>query len=237
MGLTPNGHQLFKETTKRSRAIPDIDPTTGERRYKLHPTTGEPLYPRNIPEHYDHIRTFYLESEGNGNIVKIDWIEPTPEELAAVAREKGIKEMIPNLTATLYDSGIDIKDLVAAMKMIAQSTKGELVDEAPPAEAPEPEPKLTPLPEPVDAPVEVAEASELAIEPVETADESQPMLEAEKAPEDVIPPPTAPKIGLKYPFSLRPGGHWRLSDGSEYTGKKVDAQAAEAALQEVAAVP
>ncbi len=230
MGLTPSGHQLFRSTEKRSRAIPDIDPATNEQRYKLHPTTGEPLYPRNKPEIYDNIRVFYLESEGNGNIVKIDWIEPTAEEIAAAQREKGIKEMIPQLSETLYDADINISDLVAAMKMISQATRGELVDEAPPAEAPAPAQALAPLPEPEAEPAPTVEA-----------DDSQAMLAtepaAEKDPKDVIPPPPSVKIGLEYPFSIRPGGHWRLSDGSEYTGKKVDAQAAETALPEPAAVP
>ena len=226
MGLTPDGHQLFEETTKRSRAIPDIDPITGERRYKLHPTTGEPLYPKNKPQLYDNVRVFYLESEGNGNIIKIDWTEPTADEIAAVQREKGIKELIPKLSETLYDADINLADLVSAMKMISQHTKGELPDEAPPAEATAPEPVLAPMPEPKAAPDEVDDAGDL-----------DARSEAKEEDEDLGPPPPSPKIGVDFPFSIRIGGHWRLSDGSEYTGNKVDAQAAEAALQEAAAVP
>ncbi len=141
VGLTPAGHQLFRETTRRSRAIPDIDPATGEQRHELHPTTGQPLYPRNKPEIYNHIRMFYLESEGNGNITKIDWREPTAEELAAVRRSEGIAKLIPNLSETLYDADIDMGDLVAALRMISQATKGELPDEAPPVVADTPEPQ------------------------------------------------------------------------------------------------
>lgn len=224
MGLTPEGHQLFKETTKRSRAVPDIDPKTSEQRWKLHPTTGEPLYPKNKPEMYDNVRVFYLESEGNGNIIKIDWSEPTADEVAAVQREKGIKELIPKLSETLYDADINLADLVSAMKMISQATKGELPDEAPPAESAAPEPVLAPMPEPV-------------LDEVDDAGDLDARSEAKEEDEDLGPPPPSPKIGVDFPFSIRPGGHWRLSDGSEYTGKKVDAQAAETALQEAAAVP
>lgn len=217
LGLTPTGHQLFEETTKRSRAVPDIDPATGERRHRLHPTTGEPLYPRNKPQPYDHVRTFYLESQGNGNIVKIDWREPTPKEIAAVEREEGIKAMIPNLSATLYDADIKLEDLVAAMKMIAQATKGELPDEAPPAEseAPEPPPR-----------------TEEVVPPPPTTSEARALFKDEAAGA-----PTVSEPAVTYPHMYAPGGRYLLSDGTKMRCKKVDAEAAETALHEVAAVP
>lgn len=198
IGLTPSGHQLFVERTKMVRAIPDIDPKTKERRHRLHPTTAEPLYAMNRPEHYTRTRTFYLHSEGNGNIVKIDWKAATDEELAAVAREKGIREMLPELSGTLYDMNMTPVEFTQALQMIARAMKGK-----DPMIAEEPTPAEEPIPPRPDA---------------ETSDQLPDSTANGKT--DITPDQGTfqPDPDVVYP-RWRGGAGWELSDGTMLKGK------------------
>lgn len=217
-GMTPSGHQLFKETRKASRAIPDIDPETGERRQMLHPTTAQPLYPLNKAEHYTMSRTFYLHSEGNGNIIKVDWSEPTEEELAAIEREDKIEKMIPNLAGSLVDLDMSPTEFGQALKMIAKAMKGE-----------------DPMDEPVPAtgPHDVVQPPEREGGPAMSDDgrmaEPHP---AVATPVDEPPPDGhQPDPETVYP-KWRGGAGWELSDGTflKGTGRKQEAHDREVSL-------
>lgn len=111
-GVTPDGHQLYREHSKRSRSIPDIDEETGQQRQRRHALTGEPLYGIRKPEPYTLTRLYFLEDQGNGNIVKVDYREPTPEEMAAKVRAREIELMKDTLAATMVDSGLSPSELV-----------------------------------------------------------------------------------------------------------------------------
>lgn len=224
-GMTPSGHQLFTSTEKRSRAIPDYDPETGERRKMLHPTTAQPLYPLNKAEHYTMVRTFYLHSEGNGNIIKVDWSEPTEEEIAAALREEKIEDMVPNLAGSLVDLDMSPEDFTKALAMIARAMKGEdpMAGEQPTPAAPTPATarEVVPPPQREGGPA-VSDDGKLT--------ESHPAV-ATPAGE---PPPAdqhQPDPEVKYP-RWRGAAGWELSDGTflKGTGKKEEAIAREANL-------
>jgi hypothetical protein len=232
MGMTPSGHQLFKETTPMVRAVPDIDEETGRQRQMLHPTTAQPLYPLNKAKHYNKIRTFYLYSEGNGNITKVDWSEPSEEEIAALAREDGIKELMPEIAGELYDIDMTPKELAQALRMIGQAMKGDLpdvskeptpaVDEG--AETPHPV-DTRPVPDP-DVPV---------LDPLpprmDVAPQAQPITRQQAKAEMQD---EADEKKVTYPYHIA-GGKWELSDGSIIgpgPGLKDQATAAEAALHD-----
>ena len=161
-GTTPEGRQLYIERTPRSRAVPDYEDavcevcdgakkvkgndcpacngtgmTEGKRRYAKNPQTGEPLYPKNKPEFYIHERMFFIDSDGQGNQIKIDWAPPTPEQIAANEHAKAVAGMIPRLAGALVDSGLDMDEIIDRLT-------------APKAE-PKPEPKSR-KPKPTDNP-------------------------------------------------------------------------------------
>jgi len=85
------------------------------RTWKLHPVNGEPLYPRNETEFYDLERTFYQYSEGNGNVVTIDYRPPTAEEIRVAEREDRIAEMQRKMAEVFVDSDTDPAVLLQAL--------------------------------------------------------------------------------------------------------------------------
>ncbi|MCR4339253.1 MAG: zinc finger-like domain-containing protein [Gemmatimonadaceae bacterium] len=138
-GTTPEGRQLYIERTPRTRAVPDYEDAIcdacegskktkdmkhdcpkcdgkgmiqGKRRYAKNPLTGEPLYPKNKAEHYVHERMFFIDSDGQGNQVKIDWSPPTPEQIRADLHARAVADMIPRLAGALVDSGLDMDEIV-----------------------------------------------------------------------------------------------------------------------------
>lgn len=237
VGMTPSGNQLFRSTTPMVRAIPDIDPKTEERRHRLHPTTAEPLYAMNKAEHFDQIRTFYLISEGNGNIIKVDYTVPTDEELAALKRGEAIETMVPELAGQLVDMDMTALEFGQALKMISKAMKGEVPDMA---EEPVPAVDGVETPQSVDTrPVpdpDVAEA------PPPPPDVERPVVltkaQAKKSVQDdggiFEPLADLPPKTLTYPRHVA-GGKWELSDGSIIgpgKGLKHEATVAEAALHD-----
>jgi len=115
-GVTPSGRQLYRLATPRSRAVPDIDPVTGQQRWRKNQMTGEPLYALNRPQSYEQVRIFYLESQGNGNVVLIPWAPPSAEELARAQKAQRVAEMQEKLAEALVDSGMEPVDLLASLK-------------------------------------------------------------------------------------------------------------------------
>lgn len=222
-GMTPSGHQLFKSTEARSRAIPDVDAETGERRQMLHPTTAQPLYPLNIAERYTLERTFYLHSEGNGNIIKVDWSEPTEEELASAIREEKIEVMVPNLAGALVDMDMTPDDFTKALAMIARAMKGE-----------DPMVAKEPMPEAPVAAREVVPPPEREGGPAMSDDGKMAVVRSDVVPEPADQPPPdehQPDPNVQYPV-WRGAGGWELSDGTTLKGKgrKQEAYDQEAAL-------
>jgi hypothetical protein len=126
VGMNPQGKQLYVERTPRSRAVPafevndcvDCDgpqcercdgagQTKGKRIYVKNPMTGEPLYPKNEPEFYIHERMFFMDSDGAGNQIKINWSPPTKEQLAADQHARDVADMLPKLASALVNAGLD----------------------------------------------------------------------------------------------------------------------------------
>lgn len=137
VGVTPDGKHLWQITTKRSRPVPLFDTSPeaqaylaelrqsgksddeitsamrdrGFRQYRRALATGEPIYPLNRPEIYDHTEVFYTEDQGNGNRVKVPYREPTAEEKARLERQAKIDAMRDTLPALLVDRGLTADDL------------------------------------------------------------------------------------------------------------------------------
>lgn len=115
LGMTPDGRQLFKEVTTRSRPVP-LNDDDGNRVYQRHLTTGQKLYPMNKPEIFDLERVFTLESEGNGNVRKVPYRPPTPEEIKAAEREGKVEAMKDRLAEVFVDADIEPEDLLAFLR-------------------------------------------------------------------------------------------------------------------------
>tara|TARA_Y100000310_G_scaffold342372_1_gene445375 strand:- start:1537 stop:1950 length:414 start_codon:yes stop_codon:yes gene_type:complete len=119
----------------------------GERVWKLHPLTKEPIYKMNEAEHYIHERTFFVESDGMGNQVCIDWRPPSEEEIAAQARDQAVEKMVPEISGVLVDSGLSASDIAEALKQLA--ALGKAVPEATPVAPEVADPVAPVVPEPV----------------------------------------------------------------------------------------
>ena len=147
----------------------DMGTVDGAREWRLHPVTKEPLIPMNYSENYTHERLFFVESDGQGNQIFIDWNPPTEEEIAAEARDTAVDSMIPEISGVLVDSGMSAMDIASALKQLVELGKaaqaapdpvdiGNLAPEAAApardAKASESEPAaVAPVPEPVLATV------------------------------------------------------------------------------------
>ena len=119
--------------------------------FRKNQMTGETMYPLRAAELYQHEELFYLESEGNGNIRKIQFTWPTAEEQAATERERKINEMSRALPELLVDRGLTLEKLLASL---GTATPALAVDDSVPESLePVPEPamavSLEPEPEPV----------------------------------------------------------------------------------------
>lgn len=115
-GVTSWGAQLYRMVTPKSRGVPDIDPATGEQRWRKNQMTGEPLYPVNKPELYDEVRVFYLRSGGNGNIQLRDWAPPSAEAVARAQKSQRVAEMNDKMAEALVESGMEPAELLAILK-------------------------------------------------------------------------------------------------------------------------
>lgn len=137
-GVTDDGkHQLYKLKRKMARGVPRMDPATGERMWRKHGVTGEPLYPLSRPEIYEEELLFYLESDGQGNVVMVDYSFPTPEELAERERRKQVDRMVPALAEALVDEGVTPENVIDALRGIFAprgDEPGVVLEEAAPVE-------------------------------------------------------------------------------------------------------
>ena len=121
-GVTPWGAQLYRMVIPKSRGVPDIDPATGQQRWRKNQMTGEPLYPVNKPELYDETRIFYLRSGGNGNIQIRDWAPPSAEAVARAQKSQRVAEMNDKMAEALVESGMDPAELLAILKSRGATT-------------------------------------------------------------------------------------------------------------------
>ena len=164
-GSTPKGQQLYTESIPRTRAVPDYEQiectecfgerqdepceecngtgkVDGEQRWKVNPLNGERLYKINKPEFYTQHRMFYVESDGQGNQLKVDWSPPTPEQIEAIRHDKEVADMVPALASALVERGLSVDEIVSRL------TTDPAVPEAPvPFDGPKvPEPVTTAAP-------------------------------------------------------------------------------------------
>lgn len=109
-GMTDDGKQLYREVTPRSGSEADKD-DDGKQRWRKNQMTGEPLYPLRKPTFYEHTRVYFLESQGNGNIGKVDWRPPSPEEVARAERNQQVEAMKDHLAEALVDANVNPAEL------------------------------------------------------------------------------------------------------------------------------
>lgn len=129
VGADPVGRQLYRERQKRSRAVPLFDEETGERVHQKHQNTGQKLYPMNRPELFTLERVFYLESEGNGNVRKVPYTPPTPEEIAAAERKGKIESMKERVAEVFVDADISPEDLLEFLRSRPYTPQSEIEEE------------------------------------------------------------------------------------------------------------
>jgi len=132
-GVTEDGRQLYKEVTPRSGSEADKG-EDGKQRWRKNQMTGEPLYPLRKPTFHEHTRIYYLESQGNGNIGKVDYQPPSPEELVRIERGRKVEAMKDHLAEALVDADVTPGELaglftrrVAERERKAQEAPADLV--------------------------------------------------------------------------------------------------------------
>lgn len=147
IGTTPDGKQLYRLVTRRSRAVPDKDPVTGEQRWRTN-LMGEKILPLFKSEFYNKEEIFWLHSQGNGNVEHIPFYPPSPEEVQQAKRRHDMAQMGDALTGAFVDAGYTPADLVEMLKArkAADAPKTE-------PESPVTGPDLSPEPEAVTYPV------------------------------------------------------------------------------------
>jgi hypothetical protein len=91
-GTTPDGRQIYRLVTKRSKSQPKND-EKGDRIWRKHPLTGEPLTALREPVLYDDDALFTMLDQGNGNGEKVPYYPPTEAERAAGERAAKIAAM------------------------------------------------------------------------------------------------------------------------------------------------
>jgi len=129
-GTTPDGKQLWRLVTRRSRAAPDIDEKTGQQRWRTN-LMGERILPLFKHEFYNKEEVFWLHDQGNGNIEHIPYYPPTPEELKQAKRQRDIAGMNEALTGALVDAGLTpdkLVEMLRAKKEEAQTAPGAPVE-------------------------------------------------------------------------------------------------------------
>jgi hypothetical protein len=198
-GATHHGKQLFKRTMLMNKPEPDIDPATGEQRWKTDRRTGERITAIRKPKIVKVEKLFYLEDQGNGHVEMVDYAFPTEAELAAQERKKKIEAMGGGRIAELLvDHGLSAED---AVERLARLSVDSMVDDSVDIGQQ--------MLEQVDAlsmPDEIVHVGNIP-DGVPTVVESSP----EQEPE------------VEYPIPAPGVGRWEHSDGTISKGKKAEA--------------
>jgi hypothetical protein len=185
VGTTPWGQQLYREVQKRARAVALYN-EDGTRAYTKAPN-GMELVPKNRPHLYDYERTFYLQSEGNGNVSRQPYRPPTPEEIAQAEREGKIEQMQRQLAESFVDADISPEALIQALKERPYTPQSELEEDE------DEDPFIEPSAETIAAAEERyrQEQGETPAEPeVDVAtDEPEGTDDEPVEPDDELPPP------------------------------------------------
>ena len=130
IGTTPDGKQLYQRVTRRSRAVADKDPVTGEQRWRTN-LMGEKILPLFKPEFYNKEEVFWLHSQGNGTVEHIPYYPPTAEEVQQDKRRRDLAQMSDALTGAFVDAGYTPADLVEMLKARKAAETAEVAPEQP----------------------------------------------------------------------------------------------------------
>jgi len=115
-GVTRDGRQLYRRVKQIVTTEPKINPATGEQQWRINQMGQQTVAVRKVTSVTPTEELFYLENEGNGNVRKIPYRHPTPDELAASEREKKIAAMGGgSLAAALVDAGISPQEAIARL--------------------------------------------------------------------------------------------------------------------------
>ena len=208
-GMTPDNKQLYKLVRKRGHNEPRLD-ADGQRAYRKHPTTGEPLVPLNkfVPD--TETKIFFLESEGNANVRMVDWKPPSEKEQAAAILKMKIEQMMPKMAEAFVVAGVDPDEVVAmALERAAEKALEQKASKPDVAD-------LTALSE--EELIDIAAGAAPAEEPV-----TEEVEEVEEEPE-------VAEVPKDYPVYV-PVGRFEFSDGTIQRMKKADAIEYEAVVK------
>jgi hypothetical protein len=112
VGMTPDGRQIWEEIRKVAITEWVVD-ADGKQEYKKNIMTGEPLIPvRKVRSIVDKVMTYTLESEGNGNLRRVDWIPPSPEELERSRHAKAVTDMQVAIAEALVNAKVGPDELL-----------------------------------------------------------------------------------------------------------------------------
>ena len=130
-GVTPDGRQLYRRVKQVVTTEPKINPQTGEQLWRINQMGQQTVAVRRVVSVTPTEELFYLESEGNGNVRKIPYRHPTPDEVAAKEREQKIAAMGGGtLAAALVDAGLSPEEAIA--RLVGSKTAPEPAATKPP---------------------------------------------------------------------------------------------------------
>ena len=114
-GTTPDGRQLYRRVKKVVVKGPKLD-KDGNRVWKKNPLNAEPLLPVNtVEEIRDEDELFILVDQLNGNVEKVPYRHPTPEELAYERRKLMVASAKDELAEAIVDAGLTPKEAIARL--------------------------------------------------------------------------------------------------------------------------
>lgn len=129
VGHHPDTHRpLYRERIPMTRPVPELD-AEGRRVMRVNKLTGEELYPLNKPEWYTLDRVFQLVPDGQANVYKEFYKEPSPEELAEKERRKKVAAMKDTLAEAFVDAGLSPQEIAARLSGAVPTAPEPTVDD------------------------------------------------------------------------------------------------------------
>lgn len=114
IATTPDGRAVYQRKVRRFRNMPLK--INGEQQYRRDRQTGEPAVSLRKIEPFERVEIYTLESNGAFGVDRVPYHVPTPEEVAAVERQRRIDEMGGGkLGAALVDAGMTPEQLLAKL--------------------------------------------------------------------------------------------------------------------------
>lgn len=120
-GAEPTGqvahgqYPLYRMTRKMVVDKEVLRDDDGNEMWKTNPQ-GEKLYRMYRPIIGEEELLFYLQSDGQGNVVMVDYTPPTAEQIAAEQREQNVERAQRELAEALVDEGMTASELIAAIR-------------------------------------------------------------------------------------------------------------------------